>query len=100
MFDVFPSPFAWQFGFHYQNISKNIDWSRMVFSDELDPYLGNVYSTNFIIPNSNRFNTSNLALGTVITYHVKRGSKTRRFNLPIDLDVELDLLFMILFKEK
>ena len=43
----------------------------MVFSDELDPYLGNVYSTSFIIPNSNRFNTSNLALGTVVTYHIK-----------------------------
>ena len=91
LFDVFPSPFAWQFGFHYQNISKRLDWSRMVFSDELDPYLGNVYTTSFIIPNSNRFNTSNLALGTVITYHIKRGSKSKRFHLPIDLDVELGL---------
>ncbi len=91
LFDVFPSPFAWQFGFHYQNISKNIDWSRLVFSDELDPYLGNVYSTNFIIPNSHRFNTSNLALGTVLTYHIKRGSKSRKFHLPIDLDVEFGL---------
>ena len=63
----------------------------MVFSDELDPYLGNVYSTNFIIPNSNRFNTSNLALGTVLTYHIKRGTKSRRFHLPIDLDLELGL---------
>ena len=91
LFDVFPSPIAWQFGFHYQNITKRLDWSRMVFSDELDPYLGNVYSTSFIIPNSNRFNTSNLALGTVITYHIKRGTKSRRFHLPIDLDIEIGL---------
>ena len=91
LFDVFPSPIAWQFGFHYQNITKKIDWSRLVFSDELDTYLGNVYSTSFIIPNSNSFNSSNLALGTVLTYHLKRGTKSRRFHLPIDLDLELGL---------
>ena len=91
LFDVFPSPVAWQFGFHYQNITKKLDWSRLVFSDELDPYLGNIYSTSFIVPNSNSFTTSNLALGTVLTYHLKRGTKTRRFNLPIDLDLELGL---------
>ena len=89
LFDVFPSPLAWQFGFHYQNITKKLDWSRLVFSDQLDPYLGNVNSTSFITPNSNSFNSSNLALGTVLTYHIKRGTKTRRFHLPIDLDIEL-----------
>ena len=89
LFDVFPSPLAWQFGFHYQNITKKLDWSRLVFSDQLDPYLGNVNSTSFILPNSNSFNSSNLALGTVLTYHIKRGTKSRRFHLPIDLDVEL-----------
>ena len=36
LFDVFTLyPIAWQFGFHYQNITKRLDWSRMVFSDEL-----------------------------------------------------------------
>ena len=30
LFDVFPSPVAWQFGFHYQNITKKLDWSRLV----------------------------------------------------------------------
>ena len=49
LFDVFPSPVVWQFGFHYQNITKKLDWSRLVFSDELDPYLGNIYSTSFIV---------------------------------------------------
>lgn len=89
LFDVFPSPLAWQFGFHYLNITKKLDWSRLVFSDQLDPYLGNVNSTSFITPNSNSFNSSNLALGTVLTYHIKRGTKSRRFQLPIDLDIEL-----------
>jgi len=91
LFDVFPSPLAWQFGFHYQNITRRIDWSKLVFSDELDPYLGNINSTSFVIPDSDRFKSSNLSLGTVLTYHLKRGSKTRRFNLPVDLDLELGL---------
>ena len=91
LFDVFPSPVAWQFGFQYQNISKQIDWSRLVFSDELDPYLGDIYSSNFTAPLGNSYNTSNLALGTVLTYHIKRGAKTRRFHIPIDLDIEMGL---------
>ena len=91
LFDVFPSPVAWQFGFQYQNITKQIDWSRLVFSDELDPYLGDIYTSNFIAPLGNSYNTSNLALGTVLTYHIKRGAKSRRFHLPIDLDVEMGL---------
>ena len=61
LFDVFPSPVAWQFGFQYQNIAKQIDWSRLVFSDELDPYLGDIYTSNFIAPLGNSYNTINLA---------------------------------------
>lgn len=91
LFDVFPSPVAWQFGFQYQNISKQIDWSRLVFSDELDPYLGDIYTSNFIAPLGNSYSTSNLALGTVLTYHIKRGAKSRRFHIPIDLDMEVGL---------
>tara|TARA_B100000963_G_scaffold200516_1_gene174641 strand:+ start:576 stop:1697 length:1122 start_codon:yes stop_codon:yes gene_type:complete len=91
LFDVFPSPFAWQFGFQYQYISKNIDFSRLVFSDELDNYLGNVNSSSFIPPNISSFKSSNLALGTVLTYHIKRGSRSRRFHIPLDLDVEIGL---------
>tara|TARA_B100001287_G_scaffold39143_1_gene28343 strand:+ start:3932 stop:5053 length:1122 start_codon:yes stop_codon:yes gene_type:complete len=89
LFDVFPSPFAWQFGFQYQYTRKNLDFSKLVFSDELDHYLGNINSSSFITPNINSFNSSNLALGTVLTYHIKRGSRSRRFNIPIDLDVEM-----------
>ena len=91
LFDVFPSPIAWQFGFQYQNIGKSIDWSRLVFSDELDHYEGDIYTSDFIAPAGNSYNTSNLALGTVLTYHIKRGSKSRRFHLPLDLDMELGL---------
>ena len=71
--------------------AKQIDWSRLVFSDELDHYLGDIYTSNFIAPLGNSYNTSNLALGTVLTYHIKRGAKSRRFHLPIDLDVEMGL---------
>ncbi len=91
LFDVFPSPIAWQFGFQYQNISKSLDFSRLVFSDQLDHYLGNISSSAFIAPSVTSFNTSNLALGTVFTYHIKRGPRSKRFHAPLDLDIELGL---------
>tara|TARA_B100001758_G_scaffold234276_1_gene233312 strand:- start:593 stop:1711 length:1119 start_codon:yes stop_codon:yes gene_type:complete len=91
LFDVFPSPFAWQFGFQYQNINKSIDWSRLVFSDELDHYLGDIGTSSFINPNTNSYNVSNVALGTVMSYHIKRGSRYRRFHIPVDFDLELGL---------
>ena len=63
----------------------------MVFSDELDHYEGDIYTSDFIAPAGNSYNTSNLALGTVLTYHIKRGSKSRRFHIPLDLDMELGI---------
>ena len=91
LFDVSPSPLAWQFGFQYQYTGKNIDFSRLVFSDELDSYLGNTSSSSFIPPIATSFNSFNLALGTVLKYHFKKGSRSRRFNVPINLDVEFGL---------
>lgn len=33
-------------GFNVTGVQKRIDWSRLVFSDQLDPSLGNIYESN------------------------------------------------------
>ena len=40
---------VWKFGLEYQYYSRSIDWSRLVFLDELHPLYGDIYNSSFII---------------------------------------------------
>lgn len=52
---VTPRLFDIQAGFGVSYVMKSVDWSRLVFSDQLDPVLGNVYQSAAIPPpNQNR----------------------------------------------
>lgn len=43
--------FILQFGASGGIVNKNIDWSKLIFSDQLDEVMGNVNPTQFIAPN-------------------------------------------------
>ena len=57
-----------QMGFQYQRTTRRIDWSKLVFTDNLDPLQGHAYSSAFIIPQTNVYNIDNFNFGSVLVY--------------------------------
>lgn len=55
-----------QLGLQYQRNTRRIDWSKLVFTDNLDPMLGHVNSSSFIIPQNNVYNLNNFNFGSVV----------------------------------
>ena len=60
---------SWKIGLEYQNYSKTIDWTRLVFLDQLHPLLGNINSTSFIPPTTDLTNTNNFHFGTLLEFN-------------------------------
>ncbi len=90
LFDKGQSPIKFQFGIQYQHIRKRIDWSRLVFSDELDALYGDIFSSAFIPPNLNSYHQNNLSLGSVFTYRIRKGiTRIGRDYAKMDIDSEL-----------
>lgn len=90
LFDKGKSPVKVQVGFQYQHIRKRIDWSRLVFSDELDALYGDIFSSAFIPPDLNSYHLNNLSLGGVFTYRIRKGvTRIGRNYANMDLDSEL-----------
>ena len=70
--------FTIRIGMEYQYYRRYIDWSRLVFLDELHPIHGDIYSTSFIIPQEfTRTVNNNFNLGSIITLQNKEGNKSR-----------------------
>ena len=65
----------------YQNYSRSIDWSRLIFLDELHPLHGDIYNSSFIAPNNFSNNSNNFHFGTLITMNKNEGSEKRKRNV-------------------
>jgi len=61
-------------------IQVSVDWSKLVFSDQLNPYYGAIYPTSFSYPDYNTVNVFDISVGGVIKYESfpQRGSE--KFN--------------------
>lgn len=67
---------VWKFGLEYQYYSRSIDWSRLVFLDELHPLYGDIYNSSFIIPLVNSNSSHNVHFGSLISINKIEGSNT------------------------
>ena len=70
-----------QIGLQYQRTVRTIDWSKFVFTDNLDPVHGHVYSTAFISPESIKYNIDNFNFGSVlvISPKLKRMNRCKQY---------------------
>lgn len=57
-----------QFGISASFVQKHIDWSRLVFSDQLDENYGNIYTSDFVPPSSNKVNYPDFGIGGVFRF--------------------------------
>tara|TARA_B110000977_G_scaffold70834_1_gene96140 strand:- start:457 stop:1665 length:1209 start_codon:yes stop_codon:yes gene_type:complete len=68
-------------GLEYQNYRRSVDWSKLIFLDELHPVKGNIYSSSFIPPlESVKAVEDNFNLGFLLvsqTSHRKKNKKIR-----------------------
>ncbi len=62
-----------QLGISASFVQKYIDWSRLVFSDQLDEYYGNIYTSDFAPPSSNKVNYPDFAVGGVFRFAQNAG---------------------------
>ena len=83
------SPIKFQVGFHWQRTTKTIDWSKLVFMDDLDPIYGDIFSSAFVPYASNRYIDNNFTLGSVFIYRFRRGARIGRKTVGFNLDTEL-----------
>lgn len=44
-------------------VQKTIDWSKLVFVDQLDPRFGNIYTTSFVTPGNNKITYPDVDMG-------------------------------------
>jgi len=83
------SPIKFQIGLHWQRTTKIIDWSKLVFMDDLDPVHGDIFSSSFVPHPSNRYVDDNFTLGSVFVYRFRKGARIGRNAIGFDLDTEL-----------
>lgn len=57
-----------QFGISASFVQKHIDWTRLVFSDQLDENYGNIYTSDFVPPSSNKVNYPDFGIGGVFRF--------------------------------
>lgn len=60
-------------------VNKNIDYSKLTFSDQLDETQGSVYNTNFVSPNRNGVYYADVNTGVVVRFNGKRRRRGRGF---------------------
>lgn len=67
-------------------ILKNIDWSRLTFSDQLDETLGNVNPSSFSRPGYNSISYADFSTGLIMRFNGntrKQSGSFKRFNLTL-----------------
>jgi type IX secretion system PorP/SprF family membrane protein len=60
-------------------VNKNIDFSKLVFSDQLDETQGSIYNTGFVAPNRNYVYYADVNAGLVVRFNGKRKRTGRPF---------------------
>jgi type IX secretion system PorP/SprF family membrane protein len=57
-----------QFGITAAFVQKRIDWDNLVFSDQLDPIQGNIYTSNFVAPDEDKVVYPDFSVGGVLEF--------------------------------
>lgn len=57
-----------QLGISATFVQKYIDWTRLIFSDQLDEQYGNIYPTDFAPPSSNKVNYPDFGVGGIFRF--------------------------------
>ena len=57
-------------------VQKYIDWTRLVFSDQLDENYGNIYTSDFIPPSSNKVNYPDFSIGGLFRFKRDAGKES------------------------
>jgi type IX secretion system PorP/SprF family membrane protein len=57
-------------------VQKYIDWSRLIFSDQLDENYGNVYTSDFVPPSSNKVNFPDFSVGGIFRFKRDAGKES------------------------
>lgn len=65
-----------QFGMSASFVQKHIDWNRLVFSDQLDENYGNIYTSDFTAPSSDRVTYPDFGIGGVFRFAQDAGKDT------------------------
>lgn len=61
-----------QAGLQFQRVTRRIDWSKFIFTDNLDPVQGHIYNSAFIAPENNVYTLNNFNFGTVLVYSPRK----------------------------
>lgn len=65
--------FRFQLGINGQYVRKQVDWTQLVFSDQLDEVFGNVYSSSFIIPSNEIAQYVDFGVGGALNFNAGIG---------------------------
>lgn len=65
-----------QLGISATFVQKYIDWTRLVFSDQLDEQYGNIYPTDFAPPSSNKVNFPDFSVGGIFRFKQDAGKES------------------------
>ena len=57
-------------------VQKYIDWSRLIFSDQLDENYGNIYTSDFAPPSSNKVNYPDFTIGGIFRFKRDAGKES------------------------
>lgn len=57
-------------------MQKYIDWSRLIFSDQLDENYGNIYTSDFAPPSSNKVNFPDFSIGGLFRFKQDAGKES------------------------
>lgn len=65
-----------QLGIQASFVQKYIDWTRLVFSDQLDENYGNIYTSDFTPPSTNKVNFPDFAIGGLLRFKRDAGKES------------------------
>jgi type IX secretion system PorP/SprF family membrane protein len=81
-----------QFGALVSVVSKQVDWSNMVFADQLDPRLGNIGPSSFTNPGNSPVVFPDFSIGTI--YQMKGAHVVGTFGLAVHHITQPDQSFL------
>jgi len=85
---VIPRMFDIHMGLQAAYVQKSIDWSRFVFSDQLDPVYGQVYTSAATPPANSKRGLFDAAAGIMGRYNIKQKRSRRVSNVTLGFSVQ------------
>jgi len=61
-------------------LQVSVDWSKFIFSDQLNPYYGAIYATSFSFPGKDQISRFDIGVGGILKYETYPQRGTEKFN--------------------